>query len=182
MEIPWFWCLSVELIPSQYRIEIERRKICYTSPLSDSSPRPDRLSLSWRCTANFIWSIPSQTQGLYVGVSHWVSGFGMLSGTRSLSLSTSQPCARSWLIFSRRVSFGVIQIFSSPSSGTSILLTFSIKGLLIGKYVVSGFSVTNFTHISIAYSYVTLKSPWHRKIHHWWTLFTLFSSVQTTLK
>ena len=80
-----------------------------------------------------------------------------------------------------RVTFGVMCISSSPSSGTYFLLEFLIDGLSKGKYAVYRPSVMTFTYRLAAYSYVPLKYPWHRKIHHWWTLFTIFYSLQNTL-
>ena len=61
---------------------------------------------------------------------------------------------------------GVMCISSFPSSGTSVFLEILIKGLLMGKYVVSGPPVVSVIHRLTAYSSVPLKLPWHRKIHH----------------
>ena len=77
--------------------------------------------------------------------------------------------------------FFVMCIYSSPSSGTSKLLEFLINGLLMGKYAVSGTSVITYVHCSTSYSSVPLKFPWHGKMHHWLNLFTIWSSLRTTL-
>ena len=153
------------------------------SPLSASFQKPHILNLSGRRPAAFLRPIPSQTQGLYFGVSHLASGFVMLSGTGSLSSSTTYPRDRSSLIFSRRVDFGAMRSMHlfSPFQRNFYILGIFIKGLLIGKYAVSGPSMVTFTHSPTEYSSVPVKFPWHRTIHHWWTLFTLFSSFWNTL-
>ena len=47
--------------------------------------------------------------------------------------------------------------------------------------MVSWPSVITFTYCLTVYSYVPLKLPFYRKIHHWWILFTIFSSFWTNL-
>ena len=144
-------------------------------------PNPDRLSLSCRCHTDFLWSIPSHFQGFYGGVSCQVTGIRVLSGLGLLSLSTSYPFDWSSFVFTKMVDFSVMRIYSSHSGVTSVLSEFLINGLYMGKYAVSGTSVMTFAHRSIAYSSVRLKFPWHRTIHHWWIISTLFLYFQTTL-
>ena len=134
---------------SMYILGVNKQNfIRHVSPLSASSPNPDILSLLWWCIDDILLSIPSHTQVLYIVVYFWVSGFGMLLVTGSLSSSTSYPCAQSLLIFSRKVDLGVMWISASPSSGNYVLLEFSINELLIGNYMVSRPSVMTFIHRS----------------------------------
>ena len=70
---------------------------------------------------------------------------------------------------------------SLPFQWNFYLLLFIIDGLFMGNNFTSGTSVTTFTHCSDACNYTPSKPPRKRTIHHWSTLFNLFSYLWNTL-
>ena len=147
--------------------------------MSDYQPNPDNPALLWKYPDAFLRSIPSQTRYLYVGLSELFFGFGMLLVTgwffhvhHSLVRRVGSYF-REWYIFVRCV-------YHYPSSGAYVLLISIIDGSYMGNNLMSGTSVTNFTHCSIAWSYTPSKTPSKRKIHHWSTLFTRLSYFWNT--
>ena len=179
IECHWFWCLFVELLPSQCIFEGKRIK---------------KLLCKW-----FLWGLLHRSQTAYPfhgGVlvifynkyhpisspglvswgfllSHWVRYF--IRNRLDITIICIGLCTELIKKF-RRVTFSVMRIYSSPSSGTYVFLEFLINGLSMEKYVVYGLSVMILNHHLTAYCCVNLKLPCLRAINNWWTLLS-FSTL-----